>query len=197
MISATCPFGALGAVLGDRRDPGAIVDLDDRSAHLVGQVIAHRVADPALPAPVQQLVRGAGAIDAQQQLDRFDVLGRDLSDRLLGDGDLVGGGVGAGVAGPQLAGERLPGLIGVGEHRVKAEAALEVARRTLLVGMTGDQRRVQIDRQLARRAAKLPRPRPRSGKRSRKRSRPPGSLATWSTSRNAVDAEATCPNSGA
>jgi len=32
---------------------------------------------------------------------------------------------------------------------------------------------------------------------ARKRSSPPGSLATASTSRNAVDAEATGPNSGA
>lgn len=39
---------------------------------------------------------------------------------LLGDGDLVLGGIRAGVARPQLAGERLACLVEVGKQRVKA-----------------------------------------------------------------------------
>ena len=51
------------------------------------------------------------------------------------DGDLIGGGVRAGVAGPQLAAQRLAGLVRVGQHRVKPVAALERAGRALLLGM--------------------------------------------------------------
>jgi hypothetical protein len=124
---------ALGAVLIKRRNPVLIRDLDDRGANRFGQVIADREPDPGLPRPVEQLVTGPGGVHAQQQLDVLDVLGGDLLDRLLGNGDLVGGGVRAGVARPQLTRERLAGLIGVGEQRVKAEAALEIPRGALLV----------------------------------------------------------------
>ena len=61
-----------------------------------------------------------------------------------------------GVAGAQLAGQRLAGLIAVGEHRVNAVAVLEVTGRALLLRMRADQRRVQIDRQPLKDTGQLP-----------------------------------------
>jgi len=142
-------------------------------------------------------VAGAGGVCAQQDLDVFDVLGGDLLERRLGDGDLVGGGARARVAGPKLAGQRLARLVEVGEQRMKAEAALEVARCALLVGVRTDQRRVDVDRRLLGRPCELPSARPRVGVRGPQRSSPPSSRASWSITRNAVESEATAPNSGA
>jgi hypothetical protein len=150
--------GPLATVLIERRPPRVLGQLEDRSPDRLGQVIADREPDPAVAAPVQQRVRGAGRIAAHQDLDLFDVLGRDLLERGLGDRDLVGGGVGAGVARSQLAGQRLAGLIGVGQHRTKPEAALECARCAFLVGVRTDQRGIEIDRQPLGRADQLPRP---------------------------------------
>ena len=52
--------------------------------------------------------------------------------RLLGDNDLVGGGAGADVAGAQFAGQRLAGLIRIGEHRVKPIASWRWPPQVLL-----------------------------------------------------------------
>ena len=103
--------GTRAAVLLKRRDPVSVRDFEDRGAHRLGQVIAHGEADPALAAPVQQLVAGASGVDAQQQLDGLDVLGGDLLDGLLGDRDLVDGGIRARVSRPQLTSQRFACLI--------------------------------------------------------------------------------------
>jgi hypothetical protein len=95
---ADMPVWALAVVLVDRRDPGTVGDLEDRGSDGLGQVITDGVADPRLATPLQQLVAGPGGVDAQQQLDALDVLAWNLLEGLLGDGDLVGGGVRAGVA---------------------------------------------------------------------------------------------------
>jgi hypothetical protein len=92
-------------------------------------------------------VASAHAIDAQEDLDALDVLDGELLDRLLSDSDLVGSGVGAGVAGPQLPRKRPAGLVRLGEQRVKAIPALVCRLGALLVRMRGQQRRVQVDRQ--------------------------------------------------
>ena len=140
---------------------------------------------------------GAGGIDAQQQLDALDVLGGDLRQRLLGHRDLIGGGVRAGVAGAQLAGQRLTGLIGVGQHRVKAVAALEgrpapsfsewlpisVASRSI-VKRSGAPASFHTRARAAACAA-------------RSHSIASGSLAIWSITRNAVESDATAPNKSA
>jgi hypothetical protein len=110
------------SVLVDRANPVLIGDLQDRGADGLGQVIADRVADPSVAAPVQQLVAGSRGVDAQQDLDVLDVLGRDLLQRGLGDRDLVDGGVGAGVAGPQHPGQRLAGLIAIGQQRGESQS---------------------------------------------------------------------------
>jgi hypothetical protein len=46
-----------------------------------------------LATEVQQVVRRAGRVGAHEDLDVFDVLGRDLLKRLLDDRDLVSRGV--------------------------------------------------------------------------------------------------------
>ena len=61
--------GALAAVLVERRQPRRRRDLEDRLADRLGEVKADREADLRLAAPVEQLVGGAGGIDAQQELD--------------------------------------------------------------------------------------------------------------------------------
>jgi len=91
--------GPRAAVLIQRANPAVIGDLKDRLADRLAQVIADREADPRLPTPVQQLMAGAGAVDPEQQVDVGDVLDRNLLKRLLGDGDLVSGGVRARVPG--------------------------------------------------------------------------------------------------
>jgi len=69
----------------------------------------------------------------------------------------------------QQRGHRFARFIAVGEHWMKAVATLVVPGRTLLIGMTGQQRCVQVDCHPARRAGQLPhllaRPRMRPVKR--------------------------------
>ena len=103
-------------------------------------------------------MRGAGGIGAHEDLDALDVLGRDLRERQVEHRHVVGGGVRAGVARPQQTAQRLARLIGVGLQRVKPVAALVVPGRLLLLGVRGDQRRVDVDRQPLRRAVQLPEP---------------------------------------
>ncbi len=101
--------------------------------------------------PVLQAVRGAGGVGAHEDLGVAATRGRDLLERVQGDLDVIGGSVGAGVAGPQETGQRLraegiAGLVEVGEQRVEAEAALAGAGGSLLLGVGGDERRVDVDR---------------------------------------------------
>ena len=166
------PVGAFAAVLIARRNPDGVGDLEDRGPDRFGQVIADRGAHGAVSAPVQQLVARTGTVDAQQDLDRLDVRRGDLLKRGVGDRDLVGGGVRAGVPRAQLAAQRFAGLIAVGQHRVKAEAALEVALGALLVRMARDKRRVQVDVELLGRPDQLPRARARHGVRRRQPLKP-------------------------
>ena len=127
-----------------------------------------------LAAVVGQLVRRAGAVRADQDLDALDVLGRDLRERQVEHRLVIGGGVRAGVPGPEHRAERLAGLIGIGVQRVKPVAALVVPGRPLLLRMARDQRRVQIDRQPLRRAVQPPEPLARPRVRRAQRLQQPG-----------------------
>jgi hypothetical protein len=49
----------------------------------------------------QERLRAAGAVGSQQDWDAVPVRVRDLVERLVEDGDVVGGGVRAGVTRPQ------------------------------------------------------------------------------------------------
>jgi len=61
-------------------------------------------------------VAGPGAVDAQQDLDRLDERLGDLLKGLINDGDLIDDGVRTGVARTQFAGQRLTGLIAIGQQ---------------------------------------------------------------------------------
>jgi hypothetical protein len=90
------------------------------------------------------LVGGAGAVDPEQDLGVL-VLVRDLGERLVDDGLVVGGGVRAGRPG---AGQQGQGLAGVGDpapERVVSEGLLERAGRLFLAGVAGDDGGVQVD----------------------------------------------------
>ena len=112
-----------------------------------------------LAAVVDQAVRGAGGVGAHQDLDRLDVLGRDLRERQVEHRDddrrRCSRRRSPAAAAPPSA-SRVS--IGVGQQRVKPVAALVVAGRPLLLRVRGDQRRVDVDRQPLRRAVQLPEP---------------------------------------
>jgi hypothetical protein len=71
-----------------------------------------------------------------------------LLERQLEDLEVIGRGVGGGVAGPQDRGQRLACLGQVAEQRVKAEAALVVAGGAFLLGVGDQERGVDVEDQL-------------------------------------------------
>ena len=110
VISQTCPLARSPPSWSKRANPALVGDLQDRGADRLGQVVADRVADRAVAAPVQQLVAGARRIDAQQDLDVLDVLGGNLlqacSATLIWSSAVFA----PAFPGPQLAAKRLAGL---------------------------------------------------------------------------------------
>ena len=86
---------------------------------------------------------GAGPVGADQQLP--PVSGRDLSDGRGQDGDVVGGGVRAGVPGAQHQRQRFLGVVAPETQRVVAEALLERRSRTFLPGVRRDQGGVDVE----------------------------------------------------
>jgi hypothetical protein len=94
---------------------------------------------------------GAAGVGADQQRLVAGGLG-ELREGQVDHLDVVGGGVGAGVARPQDAGQGLAGAIAAvqeGDQRVEAEAALVGPSRALLVGVGVQQRAVHIHHQQA------------------------------------------------
>jgi hypothetical protein len=109
------------------------------------------------------------ALTHQRHVVAIVVTGSDLAgklgDRGVDHSELIGSGVGVGVARPQHTGECVP-VIGEAEHRVEPEPALEMCRRLFLVVRVNlDQRRVHVQQQRATTTAA--RPYPRSSDRSR------------------------------
>jgi len=88
-------------------------------------------------------VGGTGAIGTNQQL--LAMPSRDLGDRLAEDLDVVGSGVGAGVAGPQLDREHLGGVVAPHAERVEAERLLERRGSLVLLAVRGDQGGVDVE----------------------------------------------------
>jgi hypothetical protein len=54
---------------------------------------------------------------------------RDLGERRVEHGDVVGGGVRSGVARPELGGEELAGVVAEGQQRMVAEGVLVLCTR--------------------------------------------------------------------
>ena len=98
---------------------------------------------PCSVEPVQQLVGGAGAVGADQQLPA--VGGGDLGDRVGEHLDVVGGGVRPGVPGAQHRGQELAGVVAPHPERVEPEGPLERGRGVLLLGVRDHDRGVDVE----------------------------------------------------
>jgi len=107
---------------------------------------------PSLAAVIGQRVRGAGAVGTDHDLGLRGDLSRQRLESLVEHGDVIGGGVRAGVARAQHGRQRQPagrpvGQVEVGQQRMKPEPALVGARRPVLVAVGADQRGVDVDDQ--------------------------------------------------
>lgn len=71
----------------------------------------------------------------------------DLRERLVEHRDVVGGGIGSGIAGPQPPGHRLAGVGQEAQERVEAEAAPVGRGSLILLRVRGDQRCVEVQDQ--------------------------------------------------
>jgi hypothetical protein len=152
---------------GELGYPGAVTDLAvgvvGRGPHLVGnpgqdgggverQSEPDRVQHPLPAQPLQEPVGAAGGVAANQhrtsRTHPRPVTGQ-LLQRVPGGRDVVGDGVGAGVARPEHDLQRLTsaGLAVIEERtqRVEAIAALVGGPGRFLVAVGGDQRRIEVD----------------------------------------------------
>ena len=103
---ADLPVGVVG------RGPRLLGELGDQLGGAGGQGEPDRVGQPAPYQPAHVVVGRAGAVDADQHpASRPPVTSQagELGQCLAGDGDVVGGGVGPGVARPQQHRQRLAG----------------------------------------------------------------------------------------
>jgi len=96
---------------------------------------------------VQPFLGGAGSVAADQDRLTVPLLVGDLAEGLVGDGDVVAGGVGAGVPRSQHAGQGFVGVVQPHQQGVVAPALLERRSRSLLLGVAGDQAGVEVDHQ--------------------------------------------------
>jgi len=126
--------------------------------HRPGDREANRELQVLLGQRPDQRVGGAGAIGPDQ--DRLvPPAVRQLRERPLQHQQVVGGGVAAGVARAQQAGQGLAGVVQPRTERVIAEAALDVALGAFLVRVRRHQRRVQVDHRLVQQPPGRPRTR--------------------------------------
>ena len=107
-------------------------------------------------------VGGAADVGAGEDL-AIELFGGQLLERQLQNREVIGGGVGAGVAGTKQPGERLAGLVEVAEQGVKAKGALVGAGGALLLGVRGEDRRVDVEGDRRGPGAGLPSSRPGGG----------------------------------
>jgi len=100
-------------------------------------------------------VRGPGRVAAHKGAAAGSAR-RQLGKRRLEHRDVVGGGVGAGIAGAQHAGERLAARGLEAEQRMEAEAALVGAGGALLLGVRREQGGVNVEDEASRVAGVAP-----------------------------------------
>jgi hypothetical protein len=150
------------AVAVDRGPPRRFGQREDRFAHVLVDRVAEREPHARLAARRGERVAGAGGVRARE--DRpLQRLGRELLERGLEHLEVIGGVVGAGVAGSQDTGQHLAAARG--QQRVKPEPALVVPGRVLLVRMRGDRRRIEVEDHFLGSRARRPGPRSRLGAR--------------------------------
>ncbi len=198
------------AIRIEGRLPGSRRQAADRVAVAFVEVEPDRVVHRATGSGVQRgevihdLVAGSGAVDGDQQIP--PVGGGDLGDRGVQDRDVVGAGIGSGVALAEHHHEELTGVVAGGQERVVAVGPLPGATGPGLVAVGDHDRGVQPDHDgLAEVAVTrsgggdlpvpghdlAPHPGPgrgpgpvASGPAGRRRSRP-GSATPWSSTRRA------------
>ncbi len=88
--------------------------------------------------------RASGAVRADEDFGAVAVGVGDLGQGRIQDGDVVGGGIGAGVARPQHSGQGFAGVVQKAQQRVVAEAAFIGGRRLFLLGVAGDEGGVDV-----------------------------------------------------
>ncbi|BFO13924.1 hypothetical protein SHKM778_03120 [Streptomyces sp. KM77-8] len=91
--------------------------------------------------------RAARAVGADENFGSVAVSVGDLREGLVEDGDVVGCGVRSSVARPQDACEGLAGVVEEAEQRVATEATLVGGGGLFLLGVAGDQGRVDVQDQ--------------------------------------------------
>ncbi|KOT97337.1 hypothetical protein ADK87_19605 [Streptomyces sp. NRRL F-4711] len=96
---------------------------------------------------VQECLGASGAVGPDEQVGAVAVGVGDLGQGLVQDGDVIGGGVGPGVARPEQTGQGFAGVVQEAQDRVVAEAALVSGSRMLLLGVAGDQGGVDVQDQ--------------------------------------------------
>ena len=88
-----------------------------------------------------------GAIGADQDRMSVAVGVGNLGECGVQDDDVIGGGVGAGVAGAQLGGEELAGVVAEREQGVVAEGVLERRRGMFFLAVADQHVRIHVDHQ--------------------------------------------------
>src|SRR5699024_1518860 len=161
------PLGPAGQVdhVGDLADPGPLAglavgvvgrrprrgrDAVDGGVELVGDGHPDRVGQPSAPLgdPVKEGVGASGGVGADQGLAASAVGAGELLECCCCDGDVVEGGVGSGVAGPEQGGGGFSGsLFAVVDEVAKRREGVGVlpgGGRHLLVGVGGEGGGVQV-----------------------------------------------------
>jgi hypothetical protein len=143
---------AQGSVLFQCRVPDPVGQAPDGFADLVGDGVSdgETGVDPALPQVAQvgeEGFRAACAVGADEDFGAVAVGVGDLGESLVEDGDVVGCGVRSGIARSQDRGEGLAGVVQEAEQRVVAEAAFVGGGGLFLLGVAGDQGRVDVQDQ--------------------------------------------------
>lgn len=143
---------AQGAVLFECGTPELFGQGSDRLADRLGDGVSDGEGgeDPAGaqgPHMLQERFRSAGTVRADEEGCAVAVGVGDLGKCLVEDGDVVGGGVGAGVSRPQQAGQGFAGVVQEAQQRVVAETAFVGRRCLLLLGVAGHQGGVEVQDQ--------------------------------------------------
>ena len=132
--------------------PGPLRHRNDGVPDGVGDGVADRELQALLGQRGDQGVGVAGAVGPDQDRCAAPPV-RQLAQRPVHDGEVISGGVTAGVARPQHRGQGFAGVVQPRAERVVAETALEVALGAFLVRMRRHEGRVEVDHHLSDRLA--------------------------------------------
>lgn len=149
-----CHFGAgpQGAVLLQRRVPQMVGQGPDCAADRFGDGVSD--GEGGVDTPLAQCSDvgeegfcASGAVGADEDAGAVTVGVGDLGQGRVQDGDVVGGGVGTGVARPQHSGQGFAGVVQEAQQRVVAEPAFVGGRCLFLVRVAGDEGGIEVQDQ--------------------------------------------------